>query len=141
MKMKKTRQLLLLLFWGVLVLAVGLVVIFETDTLPCGIMADSKQTEFLLTALMELLTLADIYLALRLFKFDKVHHDLTTRQVPALRQWGVIRLLLLLVPMLVNTLLYYIYMNTTFGYMAIILALCLPFVYPSEGRCRSEIGL
>ena len=41
--------------------------------------------------------------------------------------------------MVVNTLLYYIYMNTTFGYMAIIMALCLPFVFPTKGRCLAEI--
>ena len=53
-------------------------------------------------------------------------------------KWGTIRLLILEVPMLVNTLLYYIYMNTTFGYMAIILLLCLPFVFPSLNRCLAE---
>ena len=37
-----------------------------------------------------------------------------------------------------NTVLYYLFMNTTFGYMAIILAICLPFVYPSEARCEAE---
>ena len=53
-------------------------------------------------------------------------------------KWGTIRLLTLEVPMLVDTLLYYIYMNTTFGYLGIILALCLPFVYPSLSRCEDE---
>ena len=50
----------------------------------------------------------------------------------------LLRLLLLFLPLLADTLLYYIYMNPTFGYLGIILALCLPFVYPSEGRCISE---
>lgn len=117
---------------------VVLVVLFETDVLPSGLMATEKQTEFLLTTLMELLTLASVYLALRLFKFDKVHQELVTRKADGLRRWGLIRLAILLLPMPLNTVLYYLFMNTTFGYMAIILAICLPFVYPSEARCEAE---
>ena len=48
------------------------------------------------------------------------------------------RLLILEAPMVVNTLLYYIYMNATYGYLAIILLLCLPFVFPTENRCIAE---
>jgi hypothetical protein len=101
-------------------------------------MATEKQTEFLLTTLMELLTLTCVYMALRLFKFDKVHQELVTRKADGLRRWGLIRLAILLLPMPLNTVLYYLFMNTTFGYMAIILAICLPFVYPSEARCEAE---
>lgn len=137
--MKKIRNLLLTIFVGTLCLAVCIVVLFETDVLECGLLATEKQSEFLWTTLMELITLATAFLALRLFKFEKVHRDLTERRVQALRQWGVVRLLMLTVPLLANTLLYYIYMNPTFGYLAIILVLCLPFVYPSEGRCQAEI--
>ena len=119
-------------------ITVVLVVLFETDVLPSGLMANEKQTEFLLTTLMELLTLASVYMALRLFKFEKVHQELVTRKADGLRRWGLIRLAILLLPMPLNTVLYYLFMNTTFGYMAIILAICLPFVYPSEARCEAE---
>ena len=122
-------------------ITVVLVVLFETDVLPSGLMATEKQTEFLLTTLMELLTLASVYMALRLFKFDKVHQELVTRKADGLRRWGLIRLAILLLPMPLNTVLYYLFMNTTFGYMAIILAVCLPFVYPSEARCEAETEL
>ena len=53
-------------------------------------------------------------------------------------KWGMLRLLILEAPMVIDTLLYYIYMNTTFGYLAIILLLCLPFVFPSLNRCLAE---
>ena len=119
-------------------ITVVLVVLFETDVLPSGLMATEKQTEFLFTTLMELLTLASVYMALRLFKFEKVHQELVTRKADGLRRWGLIRLAILLLPMPLNTVLYYLFMNTTFGYMAIILAICLPFVYPSEARCEAE---
>lgn len=119
-------------------ITVVLIVLFETDVMPSGLMATEKQTEFLLTTLMELLTLASVYMALRLFKFEKVHQELVTRKADGLRRWGLIRLAILLLPMPLNTVLYYLFMNTTFGYMAIILAVCLPFVYPSEARCEAE---
>ena len=119
-------------------ITVVLVVLFETDVLPSGLMATEKQTEFLLTTLMELLTLASVYMALRLFKFEKVHQELVTLEADVVRRWGLIRLAILLLPMPLNTVLYYLFMNTTFGYMAIILAVCLPFVYPSEARCEAE---
>ena len=136
--MKKTLRQLQTFMFSMIGITVVLVVLFETDVLPSGLMATEKQTEFLLTTLMELLTLASVYMALRLFKFDKVHQELVTLKADGLRRWGLIRLAILLLPMLLNTVLYYLFMNTTFGYMAIILAICLPFVYPSEARCEAE---
>ena len=136
--MKKTLRQLQTFMFSMIGITVVLVVLFETDVLPSGLMATEKQTEFLLTTLMELLTLASVYMALRLFKFEKVHQELVTRKADGLRRWGLIRLAILLLPMPLNTVLYYLFMNTTFGYMAIILAICLPFVYPSEARCEAE---
>jgi hypothetical protein len=95
--------------------------------------------EFVMTAVMELVTLGTVFLALRLFKFNKVHDDLATRKYAALKKWGLLRLLMLGLPMMYNTYLYYMFMNTTFGYMAIIQMLCMPFVFPSKSRCEAEI--
>ena len=64
--------------------------------------------------------------------------DLIAHEERAMMKWGTIRLLILQVPMLADTLLYYMYMNTTFGYLAIMLLLCLPFVFPSLNRCLAE---
>ena len=127
------------LFTAKLILAIAIVIVFETDLAESGIAAGSDTgTEFIVTSAMELLTLGCAFLALRLFKFQRVHSDLVLNKAQALRRWGVCRLSLLEGPMVVNTLLYYIYMNPTFGYMAIILALCLPFVVPTMGRCIAE---
>ena len=92
----------------------------------------------ILFAMMELITLGAAFLGLRLFKFKAIHNDLVNRKETAMWKWGKARLLILEAPMVINTLLYYIYMNPTFGYMAIILLLCLPFVFPSYDRCVSE---
>jgi len=121
-----------------IVMALVIIVLFETGELPVGVMAADKQSEFVLTALMEILSLGAAFLGLRLFKFQAIHRDLVSRKEPAMWKWGMTRLLILQVPMVINTLLYYIYMNTTFGYLGIILLLCLPFVFPSLSRCLAE---
>ena len=136
--MKETKNLLMGVFLAGIVLALTIVCLYETEVIVPGLLATDKQSEFLLTFLMELATLGSAFLALRLFKFEKIHRELTTGKAAALWNWGVIRLLILLLPLWADTLLYYLYMNTTFGYLGIILALCLPFVYPSMSRCEAE---
>ena len=136
--MKKVSKQLLVFYTFQVALALVFVVLFETDVLPVGIKADDKQSEFVLTALMEIISLAAAFLGLRLFKFKAIYNDLVRRKETAMWKWGMTRLLILEAPMVVNTLLYYIYMNTTFGYLGIILLLCLPFVFPSLRRCLDE---
>lgn len=121
-------------------IAVGLiiVVLFENDLLPCGIMiSDDKSVEFVVATIMELLTICVIPVALKLFRFKRISKLLTSAE--ALSKWGTIRLLMLCVPMIVNTVFYYMFMNVAFGYMGIIIFLCLFFVVPTKERCRSEI--
>ena len=72
-------------------------------------------TEFFLTTTMELVTLVCAYLGLRLFK----------------KSWKL-RLALIVVPLLVNAILYIIYQTTPFFYLGVILLLCLPFVWPRK---------
>lgn len=136
--MKKTKNLLSCVFAAGMIVVVILVVLYESDILVSGMLAGAHQSEFLWTTLMELATLGCAFLALRLLKFDRVHRALNEQKAVALKKWGLLRLLLLFLPLLADTLLYYIYMNPIFGYLGIILALCLPFVYPSEGRCIAE---
>ena len=136
--MKETKNLLMTIFLAGCMLVLMIVCLYETEVVVPGLLATDKQSEFLLTFLMELMTLGCAFLGLRLFKYEKIHQELTTGKAVALRKWGVVRLLILLVPLWADTLLYYLYMNTTFGYLGIILALCLPFVYPSMNRCEAE---
>lgn len=136
--MEKTQKILMAFFLGLLAAALLMVVLYETDVLEAGVLADSKQTEFIATTTMEITTLAGVFLALRLFKFRAIHQNLVSQKAPALLKWGLLRLVLLEGQMLCNTYLYYIYMAPTFGYMAIIQLLCLPFVWPSMERCMAE---
>lgn len=137
--MKETRNQLMAFFVFAIVFALAAVVAYETGFMESGLFAERKTSEFIIVSLMELLTLGGVFLALRLFKFNKVHDDLVAKKEHALFKWGLLRLALILIPMVGNTYLYYMFMNTTFGYLAIIQLLSLPFVYPSLSRCKSEV--
>ena len=126
------------LFAAGILLALLLVVLYETDIMEQGTMAGKTQEEFVTMTTMELLSLAGAFLGLRMFKFGKIHQALVTQKAPALLKFGVLRLVILETPMVANTLFYYMYVKPTFGYLAIILALCLPFVVPTMGRCEAE---
>jgi len=136
--MKQISKKLMIVYLALLAIAIGLIILYETETLEAGVLATEEQSKFLFTTFMELGSLAAAFFGLRLFKFQAVHNDLVTRKEPAMMKWGLIRLLILELPMVADTLLYYIYMYTTFGYLAIILLLCLPFVFPTLNRCLAE---
>lgn len=109
-------------------------IVYECDVLPTGVFAGNAQKEFLAVIFMELLTIVMIPLALRLFKAKDVERKVEEGDTSALRKWGTLRILMITVPLLLNTMGYYLYMNTTFGYMALILLICLPFVYISPKK-------
>ena len=137
--MKHTRTVLMAQFAGILTAALFFVILFETDILESGIMAGAdSQVEFAILTVMELLTIGCIPWALRLLKFKKIEADLQERHEEALLKWGVLRLSMLEVPLILNTICYYLFLNTSFGYMAIILLLCMAFVYPTKEKCNVE---
>lgn len=137
--MKRTQTILMSVFVALLAITILWVVLAETGVIETGQFAGNAQQEFLQVAVMEIATLGSVFLALRLFKFKAIHKELVENKEQALLKWGLIRLVLLEVPMLSNTLFYYQFMNTTFGYLAIIQLLCLPFVFPTMGRCLAEV--
>ncbi len=116
--MEETRKLRIVYF-VLIAIAVSVVVCFETDILAEGALYGTSQgAEFLVTTIMELVTIATIPLTLRFVRQDK---------------W---RVALIMVPMEVNTLLYYLYMSVPFGYMAIILLIVSVFVYPKKKKAK-----
>ena len=76
---------------------------------------NTESIQFLLTTVMELVTLVCAYLGLRLFK----------------KSWKL-RMSIILVPLLLNAILYLVYQTTPFFYMGVILLLCVPFVWPRK---------
>ena len=132
--MNKTINLLRTVLIANVGLAVMVAALYELDILPSGMLAGRAQDEFLSTISMELLTIVLIPVALRLFKTKDVERRLDEGDVKAFRKWSLVRILMITVPLVLNTLLYYNFMNTTFGYMALIQLICLPFIYPAARK-------
>lgn len=78
-------------------------------------MEQQTTLQFVLTTVMELGTMAAVYLGLRLYRRN---------------QW--LRLAIIVVPLLADTLLYIIYGTAAFFYLAVMLVICLPFVWPRK---------
>ena len=132
--MKKTVNILRTLFIASVGIAVVVAALYELDILPSGVLADRPQDEFLCTIAMELVTIVFIPIAFRTPKPKDVDRRLDEGDIKTFKTWSIVRILMITVPLLMNTLLYYIFMNTTFGYMALILLICLPIIYPATRK-------
>lgn len=137
--MKRTVTILTALFWSTMAIGFAIVALFETNIVLSGDLSDNTLLDYYCTLAMELLTIAAIPFALRLFRFASVKRRLV-EQPESLLRFASLRMMLIAIPMLINGFLYYMFMSTTFGYMGIICLLCMSFVYPSANRCKSEIS-
>jgi len=136
--MQKTKTILLATLWAMLSAALVIIVVFEPSLMAPGGPATNVRAEYVSSVVMELIALGCIPLALRLFKWRKISDDLIAHKEHALLKWGMLRMLMLCVPMISNLTLYYLFMNSTFVYLALIHAVCLMFVYPTIDRCVAE---
>ena len=76
---RHTRNVLMLVLGIAVAVSLIAVVLYESDTLPVGVLSGrGGSDEFVVTMLMELLTLCVIPLALRLFRFKTVAARLTS---------------------------------------------------------------
>ena len=121
-----------IIFWAVLALMLAAVILFETNEQLTGFLGVTEADEFKLLSVMEMLTLMSIFLMLRLFKFERIACQIEESPQRALPLWTSVRVAVMLVMIAANGLLYYGTMNTTFGYLAIIMMVSLPFVYPQK---------
>ena len=136
--METIQKKLQLIFWIPIVLSAIIIVSGELDIIPNGILANDKQVEFVIMSMMEILTIIAITVALKLFKFKAIANKLASDTLLHFERWGIVRLCLLNVPMVINLVCYYLFVGAGFGYLAIILFLSLFFVYPSLSRCYNE---
>lgn len=137
--MKRTKYILAAEMFGSILISLIIIVLYESGTLLPGSLSDSANTEFLTVTFMEVITICMIPLSLKLFKFSKISLSLKNDKYRGLTKWGTIRMAMICVPMIVNTLCYYLFgFNVAFGYMGIIGLICLAFVFPSTSRCINE---
>lgn len=139
-KMKKTVNILRYQFWGYIIVSLALVIIYENDLLSSGFLYGRKQLEFILQMLMILVTLGGVYMSLKLFAIKSIKEKLHRGAEKALIVWGSWRIGMLGLPMMVNVILYYAYMNPAFGYMAIIQFIAMFFIIPTRRRSEYETG-
>lgn len=138
MNIKQVQRILMINFFFMVVVTLLLVSLYETEVLETMDIGEDATLVFGILTLMELVTIIVIPVALKLFSLKAVHRRLVARKGDALLPWGTARINMLCLPMLINTFMYYQTMSAAFGYMAIILFLCLFFIYPSIGRCEDE---
>ena len=140
--MKRIQKILLLNYLFSLGLSLLWVVLNENDVFEfVGTLHTDANSDFMLTSVMEIITICSIPIALRLFKFGAIRETVrkdNSQLHSTFLAFSLVRLDMLLVPMLVNAVLYYLFMNVAFGYMAIILFLACFFVFPSQERCEKE---
>lgn len=136
--METIQKKLQLIFWIPIALSAIIIVSGELDIIPNGILANDKQVEFVIMSMMEILTIIAIPVALKLFKFKAIANKLASDTLLHFERWGIVRLCLLNVLMVINLVCYYLFVGAGFGYLAIILFLSLFFVYPSLSRCYNE---
>lgn len=139
--MKRTKCILTVELFSSIAVSLAIVTLFETGLLLPGSLTGNTNAEFLTVSCMEIVTICMIPLSLRLFKFTRINKRLKADGHEALTKWGSLRMAMLCVPMMINTLMYYLFgLNVAFGYMGIICLVCLPFIYPSASRCVNEAG-
>lgn len=129
---------LMTIFASFLALEALIIVLYETNVFLEGGLCGDANTEFLTTIFMELLTICVIPLALKLFKFEAVRKYITVHCAEGHKKCAIVRMVMLMLPLLVNTLCYYLFMKVAFAYLAIILFISLAFIIPTKARCDSE---
>lgn len=137
--MKEVSKRLRVVFFICLAVEICIATLFESHVILEGGLCGDDNAEFLIMTFMQLLTVCIIPLALRLFKFEGIKRFISQRQERGLQTMALVRMMMLMIPMIANTICYYLFVKPGFGYLAIILAIALVFIYPSERRCESEL--
>lgn len=132
----KIQRQLSIVFASYVLVSLVLVILGETDIISVGLLSEQTIVEYYTAIVMELLTICIIPISLKLFHFKFVARKLTSFK--QMQPWAICRLTMLGLPMVVNTVLYYLFYNVAFGYMGIILFLSMLFIVPSRQRCIDE---
>lgn len=139
--MKKTRNILMTLYCLLLIIPAVIYIcgdFFEVDMAVFTSETD-KPINYVIQMIMIMLVLTLLPLSLYMFKFKYIHSSLIATPVATLLKWGTIRILVLGFLLLSNTILYYIYgFEPAFGYLAVMVMLAMPFIWPTMSRCKAE---
>ena len=142
---KKIKQIVKLLtagfilFWlsGLLIVILG-----ETDVLPVGYYADDVKMAYALDSIAIIITAACIPMALKLFNIVLKRMVDKMGFLKALQSYillSMVRLVLLFIPMLFGVMVYYMTLNKSGMFCALIGLTASLFCVPSEERLRNEL--
>lgn len=140
-ELNKVVRVLRVFFWAPIAISVMFVVLYECNMLLPGGLEMDDQGHYIMLAIVELITLAVIPLCLYLFRTKGIRRQLSQQPTQSLMRFGILRLIILGAGLVTNTLLYYMSMTPSYGYLAIILAIAMTFIYPSKNRCEKETTL
>ena len=136
MSVKQVAHSLSIIFWAFALFSLLCILLWETRLVSFALQPTAETAFWWLSAL-EVITVCIIPFALRLMKFKCISRTIDTPK--RLFHVSVVRLLMLAIPMTVNTLAYYFFQQAAFGYLAIMLFISMLFIYPSVGRSETEL--
>lgn len=134
---KITRKLKTAFF---IIVALVVLCVAYNEIIPSTLLGiiDCGTKEYYVLMSMELITICLIPAALKMMSLKQIIENIKINGLAKYSQIAMLRMSMIGLPLLANAFLYYCFMSVAYAYMAIIGALCLVFVYPSEGRCLNE---
>ena len=135
--MSTNIKTLRVVFWLPLLAAAVIALLYETDVLPAGVLGGSE-SEYGVMTIAELATVILLPSAAFLHRWKPVARHIEEHGAKAAVGWWLTRLVMVGIPLIGNTLLYYLYMSVSAAYMAMMSAVIMVFIYPKkksdEGR-------
>lgn len=135
---QKKINILRAIYLGVLMVALLIVVAFETALLPIGTQAADSAQNYILEMTGVVLTLIAIPLALRLMNFTCIKrqlHEHPERYFPL----SLLRISILGVALLFDVVTYYLSgLDATLGYLGLMVVVGMLFAWPSQGKMEYE---
>lgn len=131
-----------LLCYGSVAISVILAILFETDVLPMGFLRPQTVIEFVVTYVMEFIAITFVWLSLRLLKFKSLQQWIiaeNSKQTTRYSLFSMGRMALNCLPLLLNVVFYYLFVNTTFSGLIAIHLVALMFMLPNKKRMESEL--
>jgi hypothetical protein len=134
--MKQIQKKLMIIFWAMVLIPLAFAALMDADLIETGLLAGNTdgQTEFVCQMAVVLISLAMIPIALKFFRFKAVALKVREQYL----RLSVCRMLMLEVPLLLNLAGYYLFVNSSFFYLGVIMLVAFVFVYPSMDRCLYE---
>ena len=137
--MNKDLKFLQTIAFMFLMADVLLILLAELDIIAVGRFADATQNEFIVHIIMTLVTLVALPICLRLMHMKRIRERLSKENTPTYyNRLSLLRVSLLGVILLINTICYYLFMKVTFLYLAIIVMLAYILIFPTKNRYGYE---